>query len=414
MNMMHICCVICKEFFLPTSEMCVTKCGHFYHHQCIDKWRDRSGSCPQCRRKLTEKPVKAYIDFGDSSDAKNIWDLKVKIDNLRESIDNMRKKNEQADTSIEKLKQNLEDHLSKNNILKDRIKPLNEKVKGLVDVVEALKPLCEKNKLFKARIESMKNLHVILQGSENEIKSLLSKTQISPLAVNKLSFYVVALQEKLDNNKKVYQKEISVLQEEYDRIHRKLKEEKSKESEVVPEIHFYKGEVISKVNEIQSTSMDENSWSFPGANKKKVVVVNLREKTTKKKDLKSDAVVDDGGGGGGGGDGVDDDDDFDDTAFVIPTIHPHKKRLLNLGPSGLNVKENRSSQFKDGGCSGVSASLSATWGPIRSVLSTPFEERNLSKPSGRKGLPKCSINDRKPKKSSADTKTLYSYFPRRS
>lgn len=154
--MIHICCVICKEFFLPNSEMCVTMCGHFYHQLCIDKWRDRSGSCPQCRQKLNVKPVKAYIDSCDSSNSDNIWDMKVKMDNLRESIDNMKKKNELDNESIEKLKKTLEEHSSKNNLLRERIKPLNERVKSLVDKVESLKPLCAKHQLYEARIESMK------------------------------------------------------------------------------------------------------------------------------------------------------------------------------------------------------------------------------------------------------------------
>lgn len=98
----------------------------------------------------------------------------------------------------------------------------------------------------------------------------------------------MALQEKSNNNKKNYQKEHSVLQQEYDRICKRLREEKRKKNEIMvffsvincswilkdlvtvsylflfqPEIHLNKEEKITKVDENSSLNMDDSSWSFP-------------------------------------------------------------------------------------------------------------------------------------------------------
>ena len=40
-------CSICWE---PSEEM--TKCGHFFHHECITTWMKKTPNCPYCRSAL--------------------------------------------------------------------------------------------------------------------------------------------------------------------------------------------------------------------------------------------------------------------------------------------------------------------------------------------------------------------------
>lgn len=41
-------CSICLEK-IPSKKMHKTSCGHFFHSECISKWKECSHKCPYCR-----------------------------------------------------------------------------------------------------------------------------------------------------------------------------------------------------------------------------------------------------------------------------------------------------------------------------------------------------------------------------
>ena len=44
-------CSICLESLVNT-EIYESKCKHFFHRKCIDKWLDKDNRCPLCRTKI--------------------------------------------------------------------------------------------------------------------------------------------------------------------------------------------------------------------------------------------------------------------------------------------------------------------------------------------------------------------------
>eukprot|EP01006_Ploeotia_vitrea_P048580 TRINITY_DN67252_c11_g6_i1.p2 TRINITY_DN67252_c11_g6~~TRINITY_DN67252_c11_g6_i1.p2 ORF type:complete len:181 (-),score=0.92 TRINITY_DN67252_c11_g6_i1:260-802(-) len=47
-------CAICLERYNEGNPSMIYECGHAYHLQCAEEWRQRSPRCPVCWRMLTE------------------------------------------------------------------------------------------------------------------------------------------------------------------------------------------------------------------------------------------------------------------------------------------------------------------------------------------------------------------------
>ena len=48
-------CCICVEELKPESEVKITKCGHFFHNECLFQWIEQklpTPDCPFCRTKF--------------------------------------------------------------------------------------------------------------------------------------------------------------------------------------------------------------------------------------------------------------------------------------------------------------------------------------------------------------------------
>uniref|UniRef100_T1IXP8 RING-type domain-containing protein n=1 Tax=Strigamia maritima TaxID=126957 RepID=T1IXP8_STRMM len=62
-------CIICTEI-LGYKAVSATSCGHVYHEECLQKWLVRAGSCPQCRKPVSQTSLirKLFFNVEDSSD----------------------------------------------------------------------------------------------------------------------------------------------------------------------------------------------------------------------------------------------------------------------------------------------------------------------------------------------------------
>ncbi|XP_038687460.1 uncharacterized RING finger protein P32A8.03c-like [Tripterygium wilfordii] len=43
-------CPICLGSFVVGEDVVRLSCGHIFHHECVERWQRRSGTCPVCRR----------------------------------------------------------------------------------------------------------------------------------------------------------------------------------------------------------------------------------------------------------------------------------------------------------------------------------------------------------------------------
>lgn len=64
---LNILCAICSEYFKNTDIISsTTKCGHVFHHHCLQQWMRRSNTCPQCRANCHRHMVhRVYLNFSE-------------------------------------------------------------------------------------------------------------------------------------------------------------------------------------------------------------------------------------------------------------------------------------------------------------------------------------------------------------
>uniref|UniRef100_A0A1A9WMA3 RING-type domain-containing protein n=1 Tax=Glossina brevipalpis TaxID=37001 RepID=A0A1A9WMA3_9MUSC len=58
-------CSICMENFINSDAIYSTSCGHVFHHNCIQSWRETSTKCPMCRVEYGNMQ-KLYLNFDDN------------------------------------------------------------------------------------------------------------------------------------------------------------------------------------------------------------------------------------------------------------------------------------------------------------------------------------------------------------
>ena len=99
-----ICCVCHTKM---QDKMVSAKCGHMFHEECIKKWLQTKGECPNCKTKLTAADYHplygAYDDLtadeekvlGEniSEHKKNVEGTLQRLANLRKLVDSLKQKN---------------------------------------------------------------------------------------------------------------------------------------------------------------------------------------------------------------------------------------------------------------------------------------------------------------------------------
>ena len=68
-------CSVCLEQI--TTSKVKTKCGHFFHKSCIEKWLEQQNTCPICRIQLVD-----FVTFRISIYPSNLSELHFEIDIL--------------------------------------------------------------------------------------------------------------------------------------------------------------------------------------------------------------------------------------------------------------------------------------------------------------------------------------------
>lgn len=61
-------CPICTSAIDSLETCTITKCGHYYHNDCIGKWIHHHTTCPTCRSTITESGLSDVDDSEDEVD----------------------------------------------------------------------------------------------------------------------------------------------------------------------------------------------------------------------------------------------------------------------------------------------------------------------------------------------------------
>lgn len=131
---MNANCIICSDFFIPTSEVYSTGCGHLFHYHCLIQWIERSRTCPQCRAKTTEKTIhRVYFNLANSEGiTDDVGTLQFKLDNIQFQI-------KMKDKELSNLNEKYEKIKALNVTLREEIRELENGAKVSESAIHALK-----------------------------------------------------------------------------------------------------------------------------------------------------------------------------------------------------------------------------------------------------------------------------------
>ena len=86
-------CMICMEEYKNREfKRIIPKCQHFFHKKCIDKWLQRSATCPVCRCDLLNKTPQEGIDPNETNQISETINsdgsLEVESSSVENSVEN--------------------------------------------------------------------------------------------------------------------------------------------------------------------------------------------------------------------------------------------------------------------------------------------------------------------------------------
>ncbi|XP_075156934.1 uncharacterized protein LOC142230179 [Haematobia irritans] len=115
-------CAICFDRFKGSDDLYSTTCGHVYHHLCMQEWKNRSSSCPQCR---VNHPGthKIYLELDDT----DIKKLESELIECRKQNENLKLQLRQRKSfvqtpKIRELEETLNDALAHNAVIIEQLK----------------------------------------------------------------------------------------------------------------------------------------------------------------------------------------------------------------------------------------------------------------------------------------------------
>lgn len=157
---MRIFCSICKDIFIPSSEIFVTNCGHLYHDACISQWCKLRKTCPQCRTSLKSKLIRVYFDVEKENGIDpSTFEHQVEVltSDLRQSeinCQNLKQENEKYERILVGMEENSVALKKKYDVLKCSVQALKDQVINLSKQNETVNRLQEDLKELSDRIKT--------------------------------------------------------------------------------------------------------------------------------------------------------------------------------------------------------------------------------------------------------------------
>ncbi|XP_016995674.2 E3 ubiquitin-protein ligase RNF128 [Drosophila takahashii] len=65
MSYNNVICTICSERYRTSDNIHAGSCGHAFHEECLDRWREQSRTCPICRCEDATY-FQLYLNFEES------------------------------------------------------------------------------------------------------------------------------------------------------------------------------------------------------------------------------------------------------------------------------------------------------------------------------------------------------------
>lgn len=147
-------CLVCLIAAGKSDEIVATTCGHCYHKHCIEKWLEKSMFCPSCLRPSTVSSLsKLFIEFSDDNNLedidvlseqiflreKEISELKMCLENSETQVRTLKRKLIKADSTIEKLKHELQTERNLSSMCQTKLNDLKLKQRTINESASRIK-----------------------------------------------------------------------------------------------------------------------------------------------------------------------------------------------------------------------------------------------------------------------------------
>ncbi|XP_023299058.2 uncharacterized protein LOC111681495 [Lucilia cuprina] len=167
-------CAICFERFKGAdNNLYSTTCGHIYHFVCMQQWKSRSTSCPQCRA-YNPKTHKIYLELNDEEPNSSLLEdqLRVcrsKVAQLELELKRSNERVSKAGNTIkcQMLEETLESTLEHNSNLEKKLTEAEIKINELQKGIRTLNVNINKISTGKNKLEQN---YANLQVEYNRIK----------------------------------------------------------------------------------------------------------------------------------------------------------------------------------------------------------------------------------------------------
>lgn len=208
---MRLTCIVCRELTLPSEDIHGAPCGHFFHYTCWIGWLERSKTCPQCRKKTTDKQLfRLYFNLaeGEGEEVEDAAAINNKLDSLSF---NLRCKERDLATAKEELEKELNVNKGlRNEIVKYKKKLddadthrqcLEEKVTYLrLQAKEAEQAKAQVTSL-RTKLERLSRMETIIHGNVEDVQAVLDTTTFSQEGMRSLALFTSSLKRALEESK---------------------------------------------------------------------------------------------------------------------------------------------------------------------------------------------------------------------
>lgn len=202
---MNVNCVICSDLFVSADSIFSTPCGHIFHHACLLQWIEKSKTCPQCRRKTTERSlIRVYFNHVSSEDpSENSTTLMDKLDKMiltlhQKDAQIKKAENEKLslESEIEKLKKKI-DKTSAELTTSSKMVAIMKHENDMLSISKnSYKELERDNKLLKEKVTSMQCMEAVLLASQKDCEDIIKQN----LDIRTLSVMVGTLKRELESS----------------------------------------------------------------------------------------------------------------------------------------------------------------------------------------------------------------------
>lgn len=178
---MHILCTICSDLVNHTENIHVTKCGHIFHHDCLNEWILRSKTCPQCRNKVTDRCMfRLYPTISNDPTGVDATTLQSRLD---DALFKLREKDTKHKEELDKLveiEESLKRSLQSLAKLQKKLESKESAISALTEQLAYLKvqnqetnKLREENEILNKKIQTLTGLQNVLNATCEDVEQML-------------------------------------------------------------------------------------------------------------------------------------------------------------------------------------------------------------------------------------------------